>query len=230
MSNASRPDRSSGAAGCGRAAPGRRLGAGRQARLAPRGARPAENQKAGRRTADADALPHAGCGGGRGRAKARGAVYRGFRRGNAEPYRKRAEEAAEEAEEKYDFLKSIVSLLKEKLHYVKEITDHISIFFGDKVEVETEEGAEFLKMEHIPTLVNALEEKISEVDVLTEETVQAILKSIQKEYKIKGKNLYMGTRIPLTGQMHGGDLAKTMVILGKDVCLKRLAYAKENLI
>ena len=40
----------------------------------------------------------------------------------------------------------------------------------------------------------------------------------------------MGTRIPLTGQMHGGDLAKTMVILGKDLCLKRLAYAKENLI
>ena len=39
---------------------------------------------------------------------------------------------AEEAEEKYNFLKSIVSLLKEKLHYVKEITDHISIFFGDK--------------------------------------------------------------------------------------------------
>ena len=137
---------------------------------------------------------------------------------------------AEEAEEKYDFLKSIVSLLKEKLHFVKEITDHISIFFGDKVEVETEEGAEFLKMEHIPTLVNALEEKISEVDVLTEETVQAILKSIQKEYKIKGKNLYMGTRIPLTGQMHGGDLAKTMGILGQDLCLKRLAYAKENLI
>ena len=40
----------------------------------------------------------------------------------------------------------------------------------------------------------------------------------------------MGTRIHLTGHMHGGDLAKTMVILGKDVCLKRLAYAKENLI
>ena len=35
---------------------------------------------------------------------------------------------AEEAEEKYDFLKSIVSVLKEKLHYVQEITDHISIF------------------------------------------------------------------------------------------------------
>ncbi len=40
-------------------------------------------------------------------------------------------------------------------------------------------------MEHIPTLVNALEEKISEVDVLTEETVQAILKSIQKRIQNK---------------------------------------------
>ena len=89
---------------------------------------------------------------------------------------------------------------------------------------------EIKKLNKIVDEIDALEEKISEVDVLTEETVQAILKSIQKEYKIKGKNLYMGTRIPLTGQMHGGDLAKTMVILGKDVCLKRLAYAKENLI
>ena len=85
-------------------------------------------------------------------------------------------------------------------------------------------------MEHIPTLVNALEEKISAVDVLDEEAVKAILKYIQKEYKIKGKNLYMGARIPLTEQMHGADLGQIMAILGKDLCLKRLAYAKENLI
>ena len=40
----------------------------------------------------------------------------------------------------------------------------------------------------------------------------------------------MGARIPLTGQMHGADLGQIMAILGKDLCLKRLAYAKENLI
>ncbi|WP_200858437.1 hypothetical protein, partial [Klebsiella pneumoniae] len=59
----------------------------------------------------------------------------------------------EEAKEKYDFLKGMVSVLKEKLQYVKEITDHASIFFGDKVELETEECRDFLKLEHIPTLV-----------------------------------------------------------------------------
>ncbi len=66
----------------------------------------------------------------------------------------------EEATNKYDFLKSMISVLKEKLQYVKEITEHASIFFGDKIEVETEEGREFLRLEHIPTLIDALREKI----------------------------------------------------------------------
>ncbi|MEC3793381.1 glutamate--tRNA ligase, partial [Clostridioides difficile] len=53
----------------------------------------------------------------------------------------------EEATNKYDFLKSMISVLKEKLQYVKEVTEHASIFFGDKIEVETEEGREFLRLE-----------------------------------------------------------------------------------
>ena len=42
----------------------------------------------------------------------------------------------------------------EKLkEYVKEITEHANIFFGDTVELETEECREFLNLEHIPTLI-----------------------------------------------------------------------------
>lgn len=93
----------------------------------------------------------------------------------------------EEATNKYDFLKSMISVLKEKLQYVKEVTEHASIFFGDKIEVETEEGREFLRLEHIPTLIDALKEKIEKAEVLNAEFVQAMLKEIQKEYKIKGK-------------------------------------------
>lgn len=100
----------------------------------------------------------------------------------------------EEATNKYDFLKSMISVLKEKLQYVKEVTEHASIFFGDKIEVETEEGREFLRLEHIPTLIDALREKIEKTEVLNAEFVQAMLKEIQKEYKIKGKNLFMGSR------------------------------------
>ena len=136
----------------------------------------------------------------------------------------------EEAKEKYDFLKGMVSVLKEKLQDVKEITDHASIFFGDTVELETEECGEFLKLEHIPTLVDALIEKLSNMEVLDEASAKAMLKEIQKEHGIKGKNLFMGSRISLTGQMHGPDLNKIMEVIGKETCLNRLNYVKNNIL
>ncbi|MCR1850956.1 glutamate--tRNA ligase [Paeniclostridium sordellii] len=136
----------------------------------------------------------------------------------------------EDAKNRYDFVKDMVSVVKEKLQYVKEVIEHVNIFFGDKVELETEECREFLKLEHIPTLINALEEKIGAADEINEEAFKAMLKEIQKEHGIKGKNLFMGTRIILTGQMHGPDLPKAAAVIGKDMCLNRIKYVKENLL
>lgn len=136
----------------------------------------------------------------------------------------------EDAKNRYDFVKDMVSVVKEKLQYVKEVTEHVNIFFGDKVELETEECREFLKLEHIPTLINALEEKIGAADEINEEAFKAMLKEIQKEHGIKGKNLFMGTRIILTGQMHGPDLPKAAAVIGKNMCLNRIKYVKENLL
>ncbi|MDU4447450.1 MAG: SpaA isopeptide-forming pilin-related protein, partial [Anaerococcus vaginalis] len=79
----------------------------------------------------------------------------------------------EEAETKYEFIKGMVSVLKEKLQYVKEITEHANIFFGDTVELETEECREFLNLEHIPTLIDALEAKVEAAEVVDEAFVKA---------------------------------------------------------
>ena len=136
----------------------------------------------------------------------------------------------EDVTDRYEFVKSMVSVVKEKLQYVKEVTDHVNIFFGDKIELETEECKEFLKLEHMPTLINALEEKISAADEISEEFFKAMFKEIQKEHGIKGKNLFMGTRIVLTGQMHGPDLPKAAAVIGKKACLNRVKYVKENLL
>ena len=82
-----------------------------------------------------------------------------------------------------------------------------------------------LKEETVPVLFNALVEKITESDVVDTERAKAILKEIQKEHKaekIKGKMLYMPTRIMLTGEMHGPDLTLIMDVLGKEELLLRL--------
>ncbi|MEG1870791.1 MAG: glutamate--tRNA ligase, partial [Peptostreptococcaceae bacterium] len=136
----------------------------------------------------------------------------------------------EDVTNRYDFVKGMVSVVKEKLQYVKEVTEHVNIFFGDEVKLETEECREFLQLEHIPTLINSLEEKINNSEEITEEFFKAMLKEIQKEHGIKGKNLFMGTRVILTGQMHGPDLPKAAAVIGKQTCLNRIQYVKNNLL
>ena len=61
---------------------------------------------------------------------------------------------------------------------------------------------------------------------MDQERAKAILKEIQKEEKIKGKSLYMPTRIMITGEMHGPDLTILMDLLGKEEVLKRLDSVK----
>ena len=78
--------------------------------------------------------------------------------------------------------------------------------------------------------IRRLREKIEAAESFDADSNFAILKSIQKEYKIKGKNLYMGSRIMLTGQMHGPDIPKVMEVLGKENCLRRLDYVKANVL
>ena len=51
-----------------------------------------------------------------------------------------------------------------------------------------------------------------------------------KETALKGKFVFMPIRVALTGQMHGPDLPKTMEVLGKETCLNRIKYVKNNVL
>ncbi|AHM55468.1 glutamyl-tRNA synthetase GltX [Peptoclostridium acidaminophilum DSM 3953] len=131
--------------------------------------------------------------------------------------------------DRYKLVK-MMAIVKEGLQYMAQLPEKISIFFGDDVKPEGEEVLEFLKLEHMPTLLGALEEKIKAADEVSSDFVSAMFKQIQKEYGIKGKNLFMGTRVVLTGQMHGPEIPHVVEILGKERVLKRIGYVKQNLI
>ena len=136
----------------------------------------------------------------------------------------------EEAEERYEWIKSMVGVVKESLSYVKEITTKVDIFFKDELELEDDDCREFLKLEHIPTLIDVLKEKVTDADEINEEFIKAMFKQIQKEHGIKGKNLFMGTRVILTGQMHGPEMPLVLTLLGKEKILNRINHVKNNII
>ena len=51
--------------------------------------------------------------------------------------------------------------------------------------------------------------------------------SLMAKEGIKGKELFMGTRVILTGQNHGPEIPKVLTLLGKDKLMVRLNQAKE---
>ena len=76
-------------------------------------------------------------------------------------------------------------------------------------------------------LATHLEEKIKGLGVhAAPDDVKVMLKEIQAEHGIKGKNLFMGSRVLLTGHMHGSDINNMLALIGKEKLLQRLEKAK----
>ena len=135
----------------------------------------------------------------------------------------------EEADSSRQWIKDALTVIREGMDYLAQVPEKLELFFREKLVVEEEEALEFLKLEHIKGLREILVEKITQVDTITPDFVSAMFKEIQKEHGIKGKNLFMGTRILLTGQMHGPEIPMVVSLLGKERALKRLENIVEYL-
>ena len=128
-------------------------------------------------------------------------------------------------EKRMPWLEKVGELMRERLNYFAQVPEETKVLFDRNFEITDQESLDILKEETVPVLFNALVEKITESDVVDTERAKAILKEIQKEHKaekIKGKMLYMPTRIMLTGEMHGPDLTLIMDVLGREELLLRL--------
>ena len=91
-----------------------------------------------------------------------------------------------------------------------------------------DEAKEALESEDAKTLVDAFIAKLDEIDSFDQEFVKSVMKTLQKETGIKGKNLWFPIRAALTGSVHGPDLSNVMLLVGKDKIKERLEYVKEN--
>lgn len=136
----------------------------------------------------------------------------------------------EEADQKFDWLRLAVETVRESMDYLSVFPEKIAMFLEDYPETIDEDAAEFMKSEHMKNLAIHLEEKLNAAGKnLSPEDIKALLKEIQTEHGIKGKNLFMGSRVLLTGHMHGSDINNMLALIGRDALLKRLEQAKKLL-
>lgn len=133
-----------------------------------------------------------------------------------------------DAEERFGWLNDIVDAVKESLTVVSEVVEKTRLFFEDFVSPEDDEAREVLKQDHILHLIEVFREKVKQAPEVDEGFLNRVFKEIQKETGIKGRKLFMPVRVLLTGQTHGPELGRILMILGKNSILKRLDHMQKN--
>jgi nondiscriminating glutamyl-tRNA synthetase len=117
---------------------------------------------------------------------------------------------------------SLIKLNQEKMRFGADIVPLTQLFFTEDVVLENDEAAAILHEEHAPVVLRSLLGQVEQAAEWTPERIKGLLKAVQAETGYKGKQLYMTTRVALTGQMHGPDLDMTIYLLGKEKVAERL--------
>lgn len=133
-------------------------------------------------------------------------------------------------ENRYDWIKALVAILKDRISTIAEISEKAKFVFENNIEFETEEAEQTIRESQIVEILDALLEELDQLEEIDEEFSKTIMKKLQKKTGIKGKNLFMPIRIAITGQQHGPDLDKIMLVIGKSNLIKRIDIVKSKLI
>ena len=112
------------------------------------------------------------------------------------------------------WVRQVVDAVREYVSFAAQIPEHAAVFFQDEVVMENAETAAILQDPDIPKVMDEFLSRLSTMDGITGEQVQATLKAIGKELKLGGKKVFMPIRVALTGKMHGPELISLIPLLG----------------
>jgi len=126
------------------------------------------------------------------------------------------------------WLEILVEVVREGMSNLSEIADKVEFLFDNEFNIEDEKTLEVLRSEGIISILEAIRSELNDTDEIDEEFASSLMKTIQKSTGIKGKNLFMPTRVALTGKLRGPEFGHIIYLLGKQNILKRIDYVEES--
>ena len=127
--------------------------------------------------------------------------------------------------ERIEWIRQVVAAVRDYVSFAAQIPEHAAVFFEDDVTMENEETEAILKDPDVPRVMEEFLDKLTKLETITGEQVQATLKSVGKELKLGGKKVFMPVRVALTGKMHGPELISLIPLLGLDRTAARIRHS-----
>jgi nondiscriminating glutamyl-tRNA synthetase len=126
-----------------------------------------------------------------------------------------------------DLNRKIVLAVRNSLNRFGEISSQTAPFFADRVSAYSPDADEWIKKDTSIRIFKSLLGALNNVDNLDNEKFRVIMKQVQEESGVKGKDLWMPVRSALTGMTGGPELPVVIEILGKDKLIKFINQAME---
>ncbi len=126
----------------------------------------------------------------------------------------------------FEYYKKVMEAIRDSIETLMEIKDRAKPFFVDDFEFD-EKAKEELSDETAYRVIRAFYEKIKDRNRLTGQEFKAIMKEIQKELGVKGRQLFHPVRVALTGEHSGVGLDILVEVIGIDRVKKRIQRTLE---
>jgi len=129
-----------------------------------------------------------------------------------------------------DYVRQIMPLIQERARTLAEVTELAQFFFVDELEYDS--GWLIGKNMSQESAIKALEvgqQRLSELQLFDAESVEAVLRPLAEELKLKTGQLFGILRVAVTGRTAAPPLFQTMAVLGKERCLERIETALDRL-
>jgi len=124
----------------------------------------------------------------------------------------------------------ITPLLQERIKLLGEVTTAGDFFFVD--DLAPYDSAELIPQKGDAAMAGAVLEKAAEVlktAEFTHDGLDAALRGAAESLKIKAGQMFQPIRVAVCGRKNAPPLFETLAVVGREVCLKRIAAAREML-
>jgi len=123
--------------------------------------------------------------------------------------------------QKIEWARQLINLYKRQMSYMAQINDMASVFFEEPDQVSGEAFDE-INNETAPLVLKAFAAQIEKLDLFDAPEIFKVIKAVQAETGIKGRQLWMPIRIAVTHEMHGPELPESIELVGRETALTHI--------
>jgi len=120
----------------------------------------------------------------------------------------------------FETTRRIISLLQNYLDHMDQVIEQARIFYQNSVIINDPQARMIIRKDSSRRIFWSFLRELDTIDELDANIFRKIMKTVQKETGVMGKELWMPIRVALTGKLHGPELPHIAEILGKEKCEK----------